>query len=278
VRSGRLTDAGSVYEWPSALITGAGSGLGRALTSELVAAGIDVWALGRRSTTLDETKAACAEGPGVVRTLTCDVSDPDDVRAAFDWMGSEVPGILVNCAGRAHIEAAEDISARRWRAVGSVTLDGTFYVSSAWGRARLGLGGGVALNITSATVGGGSASTAHSGAAKAGVESLTRSLAVEWGPRGIRVNAVAPGPFITEAAERLGWSDEDRLAYVSRDIPLRRVARIEEVVDPSLFLISRKAGFINGEVLKVDGGWTLNGWLYMAEDDVPRTHEHVQGR
>jgi len=258
------------YEWPSALITGAGSGLGRALTESLTAAGLDVWALGRRSAKLDETRAACADGPGVVRTLTCDVSNPESVHDAFEQMGGDVPGILVNCAGRAHIELAEDISPRRWRAVASVTLDGTFYVSSAWGQARLGLGGGVALNITSATVGGGSASTAHSGAAKAGVESMTKSLAVEWGGRGIRVNAIAPGPFLTEGAEHLGWSDDETRAYLTRDIPLGRFGTIEEVLHPSLFMISRGASFINGAVLKVDGGWTLNGWLYMARDDVPR--------
>jgi len=250
-------------------VTGAGSGLGRAITEALAAAGVDVWALGRRPEGLAQTQADCAAAPGLVRTLTCDISDADAVEEAFRTMGENVPGILVNCAGRAHIDLAEDISPRRWRAVSSVTLDGTFFVLRAWGEARLDRGG-VALSITSATVDGGSASTAHSGAAKSGVESLTKSLAVEWGGRGIRVNAIAPGPFLTEGAQRLGWSDESSLGYLERRIPLKRLANLEEVLNPSLFMISRYASYINGAILKVDGGWTLNGWLYMASEDVPR--------
>lgn len=257
------------YEWPSALVTGAGSGLGRELTRAFTAAGVDVIAVGRRMPSLLDTQRVCEGARGQVRPVECDISDAVAVKSMFEDLGASAPGLLVNAAGRANIELAEDITEESWRRVLSTTLDGTFHVLSAWGRARL-KAGGIALNVTSATVGGGSASTAHSGAAKSGIESLTKSLAVEWARYGIRVNAIAPGPFLTEAARRLAWADDAQVGYLTQKIPLGRVATIEEVLHPCLFLMSRFSSYVNGEVLKVDGGWTLNGWLYMPSSEVPR--------
>jgi NAD(P)-dependent dehydrogenase (short-subunit alcohol dehydrogenase family) len=264
------TPLSSQYEWPSAIVTGGGSGLGRVLALKLARDGLKVYVWGRREDALDQTAQLAVDLPGTIMPVVCDVSDPDQVDAAVAASTDEsgVPGILVNNAAGAFVQFAEKISPRGWHVVLSASLHGVFLTSGSWCRARVeSATGGVILNVTSATTDNGSPGTAHSGAAKAGVTSLTKSLAVEWSRWGIRVNAIAPGAFTTGAGAEQIWTDSSIEDRIRSAIPLGRFADVEDIAEPARFLLSRGANYITGAVLKVDGGWTLNPWLYETPDD-----------
>jgi NAD(P)-dependent dehydrogenase (short-subunit alcohol dehydrogenase family) len=252
----------------SALVTGGGSGLGRALTLALASDGVDVLVVGRTEAKLLETAELAATLPGRVTTAVCDLRDADAVAALFAAT-EDVPYILVNNAAGAFVAFAEEISPSGWNAVVSSTLNSTFYVSSAWMKARVAQagGGGVILNVSSATCAGGSPGTVHSGAAKSGVTSMTKSLAAEWGRYGIRVNALEAGAFHTEGGATQIWSDPSISERIERKVVLGRIADLDEMVQPARFLISPAASYMTGSIVKVDGGWSLNPWLYISPDD-----------
>jgi NAD(P)-dependent dehydrogenase (short-subunit alcohol dehydrogenase family) len=259
--------SGLRYEWDSAIVTGGGSGLGQALALALAADGLTVYVWGRRAEKLAETVSLAEDLAGRVVSVVCDVSVPEQVQEAIaaSASGSETPGILVNNAAGAFVQMAEEISPNGWNAVMSATLNGVFYCSTSWCRARVATsGGGVILNVTSATTDNGSPGTAHSGAAKAGVHSLTKSLALEWSRWGIRVNAIAPGAFLTGGGAEQIWTDDSIEQRILNSVPLGRFADVEEIVEPAQFLVSAGARYMTGAVVKVDGGWTLNKWLYQT--------------
>jgi NAD(P)-dependent dehydrogenase (short-subunit alcohol dehydrogenase family) len=254
------------YEWPAALVTGGGTGLGRGLALRLAAAGVDVWIVGRRAEPLEETRELAGEAAERVHARTCDLRDPDACVELIEAVGDV--GILVNNAAGTFVAKAEDVSANGWRSVVEATLNAPFYVTSAWGKRRIREGlGGVVLNIASATTDGGSPGTVHSGAAKSGLISMTKTLATEWARFGIRVNALSPGPFETPAAADWIWTQRRIKRRVESAVPLGYIAPVDEIVEPALFLVSASARYATGSVLKVDGGWTLTDWLYVHPDD-----------
>ena len=240
-----------------ALVTGGGTGICRGIALALAAAGCDVAICSRRQEHLAATAAdiaACG-----VRSVAAvgDVRKPDDVDAV---VGSVVDGlggidILVNGAAGNFIALAEHLSPNGFGTVVDIDLKGTFNVSRA-ALPHLRVGGGVVLNISATLQLLGTVGQSHAAAAKAGVDSLTRTLAAEWGPHGIRVNGLAPGPVDgTEGVRRL-VSDEGR-SSIARQCPLGRMATIDEVADAALFLCSDAARFITGVTLVVDGGLWL---------------------
>jgi len=258
-----------VYEWPCALVTGGGTGLGRGLALRLAAAGVDVWIAGRRRELLEETRDIAGAEAGRVHPYPCDLRDPAacvELVEAVD--GPAGAGILVNNAAGTFTALAEDVSPNGWHAVIDATLNAPFYVTSAWAKRRIRDGaGGVVLNIASATTDGGSPGTVHSGAAKSGLISMTKTLAAEWARFGIRVNALSPGPFETSGAADWIWTDKAIRERVVSAVPLGYIAPVDEVVDPALFFLSKAARYATGSVLKLDGGWTLTDWLYIRPND-----------
>lgn len=243
-----------------ALVTGGGSGLGRAMALELGRLGASVAVLGRRRHMLEETVAELADGVAV----PADVREPNAVAEAFDVAEAELGPITTlvnNAAGNFHVQA-EELSPNGWRAVVGIVLDGTFHCSRELARRVVARGGDNAqiVNIVASYAWTGGPGTVHSAAAKAGVVNLTRTLAVEWAPHGIRVNAISPGPVDTaETRERL-WPTEEIREHILRRIPLARFGTEAEVANACAYLVSDYAAYVTGDVLTIDGGaWLEQG-------------------
>jgi NAD(P)-dependent dehydrogenase (short-subunit alcohol dehydrogenase family) len=243
-----------------ALVTGGSSGIGRDVALMLAAAGVEVHVLGRRLERLEET-ATLAGSAARVFAHAADVRDPAAVDAAFTAAEVEGPvDLLVNAAGGAFLAHAEDISPNGFATVLASSLTGPFNVLRRWALPLIAAGrSGSALMITSALAAREVPGAAHSSAAKAGLEALIRSLAVEWGPKGLRVNALAPGAFETEGATEGMWSEPNVRSAALAAIPMGRFGRPEELLGAAAFLVSQAATYVNGATLVVDGGWRLSG-------------------
>jgi NAD(P)-dependent dehydrogenase (short-subunit alcohol dehydrogenase family) len=176
--------------------------------------------------------------------------------------------LLVNNAAGNFICRAEDLSPNGWNAVIGIVLNGSFYCSRAVGQYMIARKrGGSIVSILANYVWTGSPGTIHSAAAKAGVMSMTQTLATEWAPHGIRVNAVAPGPIEASpgAAEKL-WNNQAAVDRITQMVPLKRWGRPEEVADAVAFLAAPQSGFITGEILTVDGGtWLGRGTFGLVD-------------
>ena len=244
-----------------ALVTGGGSGLGRAMALELARVGAKVAVLGRRREPLEET-IALAGGNGAA--VPADVREPTAVAAAFDAAEAELGPITTlvnNAAGNFHVQA-EELSPNGWRAVVGIVLDGTFHCSRELGRRVIARGGDNAqiVNIVASYAWTGGPGTVHSAAAKAGVVNLTRTLAVEWAQHGIRVNAISPGPVDTDETRERLWPTDEIRAHILRRIPLGRFGTPEEIAHACAYLVSDYAAYVTGDVLTLDGGdWLEQG-------------------
>jgi len=246
------------------LVTGGGTGLGRAMAERFAQLGAMVYICGRRADVLERTRHELADsGRGEVRSIVCDVRERDAVEQMIEKVWESEPlNVLVNNAAGNFIARTEELSARAWDAVLGIVLNGTINVTMACGRRWLAGGQpATALNVstTYAASGSGSAFVVPSAVAKAGVLALTKSLAVEWGSRGIRLNAIAPGPIPTEGAfsRLLPRKDLERQALAR--IPLQRFGTTEEFANLAAFLVSDCCTYLNGETIVMDGGEWLRG-------------------
>lgn len=244
------------------LITGGATGLGRAMGEKFLQLGAKLAICGRREEILKQAAEEMSESSNEVFYKSCDVRDPSQIQALVDAVENRFGSIdvLVNNAAGNFISPTERLSPRAVDAVLNIVLHGTFYMTLDVGKRWIEQKKpGTMLNIVTTYASTGSGYVVPSAAAKAGVLALTRSLAVEWAPYGIRQVAIAPGPFPTEGAwSRLSPTPEFEQKMINR-IPLARVGDQEELSNLAAYLISDYAGYINGEVITIDGGEWLQG-------------------
>jgi len=242
------------------LITGGGTGLGKGMAARFLKLGAAVYICGRREeilkATADELKTR-----GAIHTVPCDVRSLDAVEQMIDSIWSAGPlDILVNNAAGNFIARTEELSANAWQSVINIVLMGTLHCTMACGRRWLQSGHkGTVLSISATYAPVGSAYVVPSAVSKAGVEALMRSLAVEWGNRGIRMNAIAPGPIPTQGAfSRVLPRPELETVALDRN-PQHRFGTVEELANLAAFLVSDGSAYINGEVIRMDGGEFMQG-------------------
>lgn len=241
-----------------AFVTGAGSGIGQGIAIGLARAGADVACIDlATSTGQDETVAQIeAMGRRALR-LTGDVTDATALRAALEQVVAQFGGldVAVNCAGIAHATPAEDLSLERWQRVIDVNLTGVFLSCQAEARVMLPRGRGSIINIASMSgvIVNRGLNQAHYNSSKAGVIHLTKSLAMEWSDRGLRVNSISPGYTLTPMNKRPEVAEQ--LKAFAADTPMGRVASVDDMVGPAIFLASAASAFCTGTDLIVDGGF-----------------------
>lgn len=270
------------------LVTGGGTGLGREIADQYLALGASLYICGRRKAVLDATaRELTAKRGGEVRTRTVDIRDAAAVDAMVQSIwdeGGPLDGLVNNAAGN-FISRTEDLSPRGFDAVANIVLHGTFYVTHATGKRWIaGKHKGTVLSILVTWVWTGSPYVVPSAMSKAGLHVMTQSLAVEWGRYGIRLNAIAPGPFPTEGmSARLspGQTAEERSAAKN---PMGRIGRMEEIRNLATFLMADGCEWLTGQTIALDGAgcvagagtfYDLRAW---SEADWQRAREMIKAQ
>ena len=246
------------------VVTGGGTGLGKAMSKYFLELGASVVITSRKIDVLNETAKELAEQTkGNITPIQCDVTDYKQVENLLNTSIEKYGkvDVLVNNAAGNFISPTERLSNRAFDIIINIVLRGTYNCTLAFGKYWIDKKSeGTVLNIVTTYAWTGSAYVVPSACAKAGVLSLTRSLAVEWGKYGIRNNAIAPGPFPTKGAwERLLPGDlKDKFDFKNK-VPLKRVGEHQELANLAAFLVSDFSSYINGEVITIDGGEWLKG-------------------
>jgi NAD(P)-dependent dehydrogenase (short-subunit alcohol dehydrogenase family) len=269
----RSTFSPDLFDGKVVLVTGGGSGLGQAIALKLASLGAKVAVTGRRVEPLQETVAAIEAAGGRAMWRSADVRDPSAIEALFDAVEAElgpIDGLVNNAAGN-FLACAEDLSDNAFDAVVKTVMHGSFYGTRAAGRRWIAAGRkGVVLSIVVPYATSGSAFVLPSAMAKAGVLAMTRSLAVEWGLYGIRLNALSPGPFPTKGAtDRLMIPGVAEAAL--QRVPLGRFGDPEELAELAAFLLCDASGYLTGQDIVLDGGEAIKGaGTFSAYTDMPR--------
>ncbi len=269
------------------LITGGGTGLGRMMMEKFVELGADCVICGRRGSVLEETaKQVMEKHPGRrVDFHAVDIRVATAVEEMIEqiWATGPLDGLVNNAAGN-FISQTKDLSPRGFDAIANIVLHGTFYMTNACGKRWIAEKRKASvLSILTTWVWTGSPFVVPSAMSKAGVAVMTQSLAVEWARHGIRLNAIAPGPFPTEGAwARLNPLQEGNDTRYNTRNPMGRVGRPSELANMAAFLMSEEVEYINGEVIAIDGAMgimgngTFSNMMSYSEEDWVRVREQIQ--
>jgi NAD(P)-dependent dehydrogenase (short-subunit alcohol dehydrogenase family) len=250
-----------VLKGKNILVTGGGTGLGREIAAKYLALGADLWICGRRGAVLEQTAQELTKSSGgKVRTHSVDIRDAAAVDAMVQRIWDEsgpLTGLVNNAAGN-FISPTKDLSPNGFNAIANIVFHGTFYVTHAVGKRWIAGGHkGSVITIVVTWVHTGSPYVVPSAMSKAGLHVMTKSLAVEWGRFGIRLNAIAPGPFPTEGAAKRLRPDQGSFSDSSKVNPMRRIGRMEELQNLAAFLMADGCEWLTGETIGIDGGGYL---------------------
>jgi len=244
------------------LITGGGSGLGKSMARRIMELGGEVIIVGRRTGLLEETAAELGEATGVaISWWPLDIRDADAVERTVGeiWEAGPIDALINNAAGN-FLARMETLSHRAVDSVLNIVLHGSAYMTLACGKRWIGEGRpGNVLSIVTTYAWTGSAFVVPSAMGKAAVLAMTRSLAVEWGPKGVRLNAIAPGPFLTKGAWERLVPREDLASVWEQRNPLRRTGEHAELTNLVAYMLADESAYVNGEVVTIDGGEWLAG-------------------
>ena len=245
------------------LITGGGTGLGREMAEACLILGAQVYVCGRRGAVCEATAAElnarhAATSGGWVKGLACDIRVPEAITEMMDqvWAdGGPLTGLVNNAAGN-FISRTQDLSPRAFDAIANIVFRGSFFVTLEAGKRWIaeGVKHRSVISILTTWVWNGSPFTVPSAMSKAGLNAMTQSLAVEWGGRGIRFNAIAPGPFPTEGmSARLNPGAQDRAYSDMSHNPMNRVGEMAELANLAVYLLAPGSEYVNGQTIAIDG-------------------------
>ena len=269
------------------LVTGGGTGLGEVMTEAYAKLGATVYICGRRASVLDETaKRISGETGGKVSGIACDirVAEAVDDMVAQIWVdGGALTGLVNNAAGN-FISRTKDLSPRGFNAIADIVFRGSFYVTLACGKRWIEGGTRASvISILTTWIWNGGPFTVPSAMSKAGLNIMTKSLATEWGPHGIRLNAIAPGPFPTKGAwERLSPQAASRGDSSSTN-PMGRVGQMHELANLAVFLMADGCDYLTGQTIAIDGamhlasGGNFASLSRLGDEDWDRIRSEIRG-
>ncbi|MAV36767.1 MAG: gluconate 5-dehydrogenase [Planctomycetaceae bacterium] len=248
------------------LVSGGTRGIGRAIAEGFAQRGSRVIITGRDQSAAERAAEQIDAGPGEIVPIACDVASPDQIDQLVSRVDAQFERIdtLINVAGVNRRKPALEVSESDYDAILDVNLKGAFLLSQRVARVMLREGAGSQINIASLNTDRPLRNVLPYAVSKAGMSSMTRALALEWGPSGIRVNALAPGFVLTDLTRKL-WSDETMQAWGLEHTPQRRLGVPEDMLGTAIFLASAASAFLTGQTIFVDGGFTA-GWNWPIGD------------
>lgn len=239
-----------------ALVTGASRGIGRALALGLAHAGATVALTGRDEKHLGEVASQIEAIGGAAMVLRMDVTDMDQIHTGIGECVRQMDGldILINNAGYENVKDALELTSRLWDTIINTNLKGAFFCAQAAAKTMVATGGGAIVNVCSLTSSVGIPTAVAYTSSKSGLLGMTRALAAEWAPRAIRVNAIAPGYFRTAMTD-VFFKNDDWAEGMRAKIPLGRFGQLQDLTGAVVFLCSRAADYITGQMITIDGGY-----------------------
>lgn len=246
-----------------AIVTGGSNGMGKAMATKFAVEGANVVISGRKEERLAQAKTDIEQkANGSVLTVQMDVRDRDDVQRMVDETKENFGkiDILVNNAAGNFFTPAEDLSPNGWKAVIDICLNGTWNCTQLVGKEMIDQKtGGAMLNMVATYAWTGSPAVVHSASAKGGILAMTKSLAVEWGKYGIRMNAMAPGPIENTGGADVLFGSEEAVQELKDNNPLGKIGKLDDIADAANYLVSDQSRYVNGDCLTIDGGqWLAN--------------------